>query len=261
VPEQAEHDQPEINFRGLGFTDGDVIVITGAASGIGRAAALVAGSAGLAVAAWDLDLVGAQAVAGQIADSGGRAIAVKADITDEQQVSAAWDATGALGPPAYLASNAGPTSRAQYTLVEGITAALGSMMNLTESWLSRYGAGARSAVYTASISGNLVGSGQGADWYPASKAGIVGYMRHQADKRRGKPRFNAVAPGLIATPRTEVWKDAEKAYVASVEARTPVGRRGRPEEVAHGILFLLSPAASYINGQLLVIDGGRTVAV
>jgi NAD(P)-dependent dehydrogenase (short-subunit alcohol dehydrogenase family) len=253
--------RPEITFQGLGYEPGQVIVVTGAASGIGRSAALVAARAGLAVAAWDLDPAGADKVTAEITAAGGTAAAVPVDITDASQVADAWAKTAELGPPMYLASNAGPSSREPYTSLEGITAALGSMMTLTETWLADFDDAATSAVYTASIAGNLVGSGSGADWYPASKAGITGYMRHQADKRRGKPRFNAVAPGLIATPRTEVWKDAEKAYVAGVEARTPVGRRGRPEEVAHAILFLLSPAASYINGILLAVDGGRTIAV
>src|ERR1700722_6009705 len=254
-------ERPEITCQGLGYGPGEVIVVTGAASGIGRSTALVAARAGLAVAAWDLDAGGADKVTAEIAAAGGTALAVPVDLTDAQQVADAWTSTEQLGSPKYLASNAGPSSRVPYTSVEGITAALGAMMTLTETWLAGYDDAATSAVYTASIAGNLVGSGSGADWYPASKAGITGYMRHQADKPRGKPRFNAVAPGLIATPRTEVWKDAEKAYVAAVEARTPVGRRGRPEEVAHAILFLLSPAASYINGILLAVDGGRTIAV
>jgi NAD(P)-dependent dehydrogenase (short-subunit alcohol dehydrogenase family) len=254
-------ERAEITLKGLGYGPGEVVVITGAASGIGRSAALVAARAGLAVAAWDLDAAGAGKVTAEIEAAGGKAVTVEVDLTDADQVASAWAATERLGPPMYLASNAGPSSRVPFTQVEGITAALGSMMALTESWLERFNDAATSAVYTASIAGNLVGSGSSGDWYPASKAGITGYMRHQADKRRGKPRFNAVAPGLIATPRTEVWKDAEKAYVADVEARTPVGRRGRPEEVAHAILFLLSPAASYINGVLLTVDGGRTIAV
>src|SRR4051812_22328717 len=125
------NEPPQITFQGLGFAPGDVVVVTGAASGIGRSTALLAARAGLRVAAWDLNPTGAGAVRDEIAAAGGTAAAITADVTDAGQVDAAWDATAELGPAVYLASNAGPTSRAPVTLGEGVAAGLVSMMSLT----------------------------------------------------------------------------------------------------------------------------------
>jgi NAD(P)-dependent dehydrogenase (short-subunit alcohol dehydrogenase family) len=121
------------------------------------------------------------------------------------------------------------------------------------------GDSAASVVSLASVAGNFQGGGQTiSPFYPASKTGIAGYTRWLATKYGGKPRANAVAPGMTLTPRTIPFM--QNPAISENVARIPLGRPGYPEELAAAILFLLSPAASYINGVLLPVDGGWAVA-
>ena len=96
------------------------------------------------------------------------------------------------------------------------------------------------------------------DWYAATKAAATGYTRHLAVHRADRIRANAVAPGMVATPRSAGFADSEPLVRAL--ARNPLGRMAEADEIAWTILFLLSPLASYVNGVLLVVDGGWTVA-
>ena len=94
-------------------------------------------------------------------------------------------------------------------------------------------------------------------WYAVGKAGISGLTRFQAVFAAGRYRANAVAPGVIETAR--IGDLTKGAYGKLMIERSPLGRLGQPEEVASAIVFLLSPAASFINGVTLVIDGGGTI--
>lgn len=248
---------PLYDFRALGFQPGEVVVVTGAASGIGRATALAAAKSGLAVGVWDRDGLGARDAAAAIVKSGGRAVAVTVDVGDDAGVAAAWEATAPLGACAYLVNNAGPANASPQTFDENLGLALGSVHRVTESWLARHGAAAASVVSVSSVIGNQLGGG-GSAFYPAAKAGIAGYTRYLAAKHAGRPRANAVAPGLTITPRTQPIMD-QPAIRARV-ARIPLGRAGLPEESASAVLFLLSPAAAYVNGAVLPVDGGWTTA-
>jgi NAD(P)-dependent dehydrogenase (short-subunit alcohol dehydrogenase family) len=254
-----------VTLSGLGFSRGDVIVVTGAGTGIGQATAVAAARAGLAVAAWGRTAETLQETVELAGEAGGTAIPVVIDLTQPEELDAAWARTAELGaPPRYLVSNAAPKSRgpaSRTATVDGLTAALGSMITLTESWLENFPGEVDSAVYTGSIAGAVSSGSTGADWYAPAKAGILGYTRHLAHKWRGRPRFNVVAPGLIETSRTLAWKESEGPYWDTVISRTPLGRVGRPEEIAHCLLFLASPAASFVNGAMLVADGGRTIAI
>jgi NAD(P)-dependent dehydrogenase (short-subunit alcohol dehydrogenase family) len=255
-----------VTLSGLGFSGGDVIVITGAGTGIGQATAVAAARAGLAVAAWGRTAETLQETVELAEQAGGTAIPVVIDLTRPEELDAAWARTAELGSPRYLVSNAAPKSRGasatgRTSTVDGVTAALGSMITLTESWLETFPGDVASAVYTGSIAGAVSSGSTGADWYAPAKAGILGYTRHLAHKWRGRPRFNVVAPGLIETSRTLAWKESEGPYWDTVISRTPLGRVGRPEEIAHCLLFLASPAASFVNGAMLVADGGRTIAI
>jgi NAD(P)-dependent dehydrogenase (short-subunit alcohol dehydrogenase family) len=256
-----------VTLTGLGFSRGDVVVVTGAGTGIGQATAVAAARAGLAVAAWGRTAETLQETVGLAEQAGGTAIPVVIDLTQAAELDAAWARTAELGsPPRYLVSNAAPRSRGasatgRASTVDGVTAALGSMITLTESWLETFPGDVDSAVYTGSIAGAVSSGSTGADWYAPAKAGILGYTRHLAHKWRGRPRFNVVAPGLIETSRTLAWKESEGPYWDTVISRTPLGRVGRPEEIAHCLLFLASPAASFVNGAMLVADGGRTIAI
>jgi len=103
--------------------------------------------------------------------------------------------------------------------------------------------------------GNFQGGGKNVQpFYPAAKSAIAGYTRSLATRLKGKPRINAVAPGFTITPRTEPYLD-NPGMMDSI-SRIPMGRAGYPEDIAASVLFLLSPAAAYINGVLLPVDGG-----
>jgi NAD(P)-dependent dehydrogenase (short-subunit alcohol dehydrogenase family) len=239
----------------LGFA-GDAVVVTGAASGIGKATAVGAAAVGLRVAAWDLDGDGAEATAGTIRDMGGQALAVCADVTDDGQVLAALDATEAsLGTARYLVNNAGPASATDVPFEFGLLAGVASVRRVTEAWLARARPAESALVNVSSVAGNLIGTAP--DWYPATKAAIMGYTRHLAAYRHDQVRANAVAPGMTDTPRLAGFKASDIGQRAL--QRIPAGRLARPDEIAWAILFLLSPLASYVSGALLVVDGGWTV--
>jgi NAD(P)-dependent dehydrogenase (short-subunit alcohol dehydrogenase family) len=123
------------------------------------------------------------------------------------------------------------------------------------SWLERHRAEAASVVSISSVAGNFQGGGQSIQpFYPTAKGAIAAYTRHLATHYKGKPRANAVAPGFTITPRTEPYLD-HPGMMENI-ARIPAGRAGYPEDIAAATLFLLSPAAAYVNGVLLPVDGG-----
>ena len=244
--------------EGFGMDRDDTIVVTGAASGIGRATALLAGRLGLGVSAWDLDHSGAEAVVGAITKDGGRGLALEVDVTDEAQIDHAFRETvEALGVPRYLVNNAGPRSTSDLAFQEGLRRAAGSMQSVTACWMALDLPESAALVNVASVAGNLVGTSP--DWYGASKAAIAGYTRSLAITQAGRLRANAVAPGAVDTPRMAPYlsTDAGRKW----QETNPMGRIGRPEDIAPVICFLLSPAAGYVNGVLLPIDGGATLVL
>ncbi|WP_380871668.1 gluconate 5-dehydrogenase [Sphingomonas sp. DBB INV C78] len=242
--------------RNFGFDTGTVI-ITGAASGIGRETALEAKRQGLGVIAWDINAAGLEGLAGELRATGRVQLVETAvvDISDIDAVAAAMRAVTAAHKPRYLVNNAGPPSGADLPFERAIANSLVATREITRLWLD----GEPSdpvAVNVASVAGNLLGLGE---WYSAAKAGIVGYTRSLAVSRPGGLRVNAVAPGLIDTARLQATLETERGK--DIVKRNPLGRAGRPEEVAAAIMFLLSPSASLINGTLLVCDGGSSLVL
>ena len=244
----------DFDFSGLGLARGDGVVVTGAASGIGRATARLAAQSGLTVIGWDMAAEALEVVVADIVASGGRAHAVVCDVSDQASIDQAWDRAVALGRIPYLVNNAGPPSGTDVPLVEGMRLSVGSMAAVTEAWLARVGDDASSVTFTSSVAGNFTSSSAAtAMWYPVGKTAIATYTRELAVQRRGRPRANAVAPSLVETPRMAHMLAA----ATSEEAlrRLPLGRIAQPEDVAACICFLLSPAASFVNGILLPVDG------
>lgn len=236
-----------------GFTRGDTVVITGAASGIGRAIAQLAAMAGLRVAAWDLDHEPLARTVGEIEAGGGTAIGIPADVGDPDAVRAALSASG---PVRYLVNNAGPASGgAPLAFDEGLVRTAGSVHLVTDAWLATGPEPGAALVNVASVAGNFVGTDSA--WYSAGKAAIAGYTRHLATRCAPAVRANAVAPGFIETPRMAGF--ARTPLGAALIARNPMRRAGRAEDVAAAVLFLLSPLAEYVNGVLLPVDGGWMV--
>ncbi|MGN9910123.1 SDR family NAD(P)-dependent oxidoreductase [Phytohabitans sp. LJ34] len=237
----------------LGFAAGQTVVVTGAGSGIGRAIAVLAATAGLRVAAWDIAAAAVADTVAGIEAAGGSAVAVTADVSDPAAVRAALAASG---PARYLVNNAGPASSGDLAFARALELTVGSVRLVTQEWLATGPPSGAAVVNVASVAGNHFGTAS--DWYCAGKAAIAGYTRHLALTRAPAVRANAVAPGLIATPRMAGF--AETDLGRAVIGRNPQRRPGAPEEVAGAVLFLLSPLAAYVNGVLLPVDGGWLIA-
>lgn len=239
-----------------GFEAGDRILVTGAGSGIGRATAIQAARQGLVVSAWDLAPEGLDETLRLVEAEGGAIRPWLADVSDTGAVVAGLDdAFAELGPIRYLHNNAGPASSSPLAFGRALELCVASVQLVTEEW-SRRAPGADAAmVVTTSIAGNLVGTES--DWYSASKAALMGYVRHLAAHRAHDFRSNGVAPGMTDTPRLAGFAASETGQ--RVLQRIPLHRMATPDDIAAAVLFLLSPAASYINGVFLPVDGGWTV--
>jgi NAD(P)-dependent dehydrogenase (short-subunit alcohol dehydrogenase family) len=241
----------------MGFTDDDCLIVTGAGSGIGRAIALGAASLRVPVAAWDLDAAAAERVVETIRAAGGDALAVEVDVADHGAVQRAMDDTGSWRHANLLVNNAGPPSSTPWAFTDGIAGVLGPVEGVTSQWLGHTGETAAAVVNIASIAGTVVGGGPA--WYSAAKAGVIGYTRHLAAAAPEGLRVNAVAPGIVDTPRMTDYLSSEagRRFVARTPRQQPV----HPEEVAAAALFLVSPLASAITGTVLVVDAGVSVTV
>src|SRR3954468_6669807 len=246
---------------------GQVALVTGAASGMGLATAQAFAEAGAAVVLADVKEEAVKAAEQKLAAAGHKAIAVRCDVSDDAQVAAMVDrAVAGFGRLDAAFNNAGvmariaPTpdrTREDWDRVIGVNLrGVWSCMKHELRQMERQGNGA--IVNNASV-GALTGN-PGIASYIASKHGVVGLTRTAALEyvRRGI-RVNAVNPGLIDTQvGRDVFKGDERVY-AETAKHVPIGRAGRPEEIASVVLWLCSPGASYVVGHALTVDGGMTV--
>lgn len=236
----------------LGFEPGEPIVVTGGGSGIGEAIAIRAAEVGLSVVVWDLNPDAATKTASRIEESGGRAVGAGVDVSDPDAVTAAWRrAVETFGAVRLLGAVAGPPSFLDRPFTDGVTLAIDCMKVPTDTWLDVVDVPERSAVYLSSVQGPRYGAG--AAWYSVAKSAIDGYMRSNAAMRPGGIRANAVLPDWTLTPRTQQYVEATGGPEWDAN---PMGRVGYAVDVANAALFLLSPAAGYINGVSLEVDGG-----
>jgi NAD(P)-dependent dehydrogenase (short-subunit alcohol dehydrogenase family) len=242
-----------------------VALITGAASGIGKATALAFAGAGYAVALADLDEDGGSAVAAELEDRQCRALFVRCDVSDEVEVRTLVERTVAtFGRLDAAFNNAGIEGEA----VDSAACTLANWervmaVNLRGVWLClreevrqmlRQGEGA--IVNCASVAG-LVGL-PNMPAYVASKHGVVGLTKTAAlEYATRNIRVNAVCPGAIETPMLARYM-ADEPGRRQVIASEPIGRIGTADEIAAAVLWLCGPGASFTTGQALAVDGGWT---
>ena len=244
-----------------------VAFVTGAANGIGRAAALAFSREGANVVLADVSEQGNQETARMIEEGGARALAVRCDVTRAEDVKAALDkGVEAFGRLDFAFNNAGSeqaiTAAADLTEEEWdriVRVNLRSVflcMKYELPLLLKQGGGA--IVNTSSGAGVKGIAGQAA--YCAAKFGIVGLTKAAAlDYAKSNIRVNVVCPGIIETPMMDRFSGGTPEGRERVIALEPVGRMGKPEEIAAAVVWLCSDAAAFVVGHAMVIDGGQTV--
>src|SRR5262245_46810194 len=242
---------------------------------MGRAGALRFAREGAAVGVVDIDAAGVAAVVAEITGLGGRALALVADLTRDGDARRIVSETArAFGGRDFVWNHGGHPGPAAIEGIDmkdfdlAITLNLRSVLITTEAALPELRArGGGSLLFTASTSG-LTGS-PFSPVYSAAKHGVVGFVRAMAKRYgREKIRVNAICPGPIDTPMLRVFvarpdqqstRGADKEQLVRQRGgQNPLGRTGKPDEVANAALFLLSDEASFVTGAALAVDGGAT---
>jgi NAD(P)-dependent dehydrogenase (short-subunit alcohol dehydrogenase family) len=252
-------------FMSLSF-ENNVALVTGAASGMGLATARAFAEAGAAVTLADVDETAVRSATEELVSAGYNAIAVRCDVADEDDVAAMLQQTvTTLGRLDAAFNNAGVQSPAVETAessseeFERVNA-----INLRGVWscmkhelrqMRHQGSG---AIVNCSSIGGLIGI-PGRAIYHASKHGVIGLTKSSALEYAPKGiRINAICPGTIDTPMVADMLAKEPDAMKDILKEQPIGRLGRPEEIASAVLWLCSPGASFVIGHALAVDGGYT---
>lgn len=245
-----------------------VALITGAASGIGRATSIRLAHEGASVVCADLNCDGAQTVVDAIAEKQGRAVSLQLDVTDEEAVKESFSLTEKeFGSVDVLFNNAGIGGQTWTSTVSVNLSGVFYGLTHGAHYMAQQGGGC--IVNTASIAGLVAllpvedhetprtsDMNQGISSYVAAKHGVVGLTKQFAVMyAKQNVRVNAVAPGYIETPMTSIIQQNE-ALKSFHEQLHPMGRMGTAEEVAGVAAFLASADASFINGAVVPVDGG-----
>ena len=245
-----------------------VALVTGAASGLGFAAAKAFAEAGASVVLSDWDEKAVHAAAKELSSQGHKILAVVCDVSDDQQVEAMVEKTiAAFGHIDAAFNNAGvqnkladaaDQTREDFDRVTAINLrGVWSCMKYELRQIRKQGSGA--IVNRSSIGGILGGAQRGV--YHAAKHGVIGLTKSAAIEYASQGiRINTICPGLIHTAMAEqMITDGQGEAITSMLKEVPLGRLGRPEEIADAVLWLCSPGASLVIGHTLVVDGGFSI--
>lgn len=242
-----------------------VAFVSGAAGGIGRATALAFAREGADVVVADIDEEGNQETAAKIEDLGSDALAVTCDLRESEDVQAAIEAAiEAFGRLDYACNNAGVEQRSVKTAdldVEEFDRIVDTDLRgvfLSMKYEIPHVLDAGGSIVNISSGAGVKGFPEAA--YVAAKHGVVGLTKSAAlEYAETDLRINAVCPGIVDTSMMDrVTDDRDGGRQAAID-QEPIGRMGRPEEIANAVLWLCSDAASFVLGHPMVVDGGQTV--
>ena len=246
--------------------EGKVAVVTGAASGMGLVTARSFAEAGAAVALADIDERAARTAVDDLIAAGHRAIAVRCNIADEAEVAAMVDQTVEIfGRLDAAFNNAGIQSPAVETADASgaefdrvIAVNLRGVWNCMKYELKQMRQQGSGAIVNCSSIGGLIGL-PGRAVYHAAKHGVLGLTKSAALEYASRGiRINAVCPGTVDTPMVSAMLAKEADAMKEIMRDQPIGRLGRPEEIASAVLWLCSPGAGFVIGHALTVDGGFT---
>ena len=243
-----------------------VAIVTGAASGIGRATAMRLAAEGAAVVIADVNEQGAGAVARSISEEGGRALALHVDVTDAPGVKAMTErAITAFGKVDILVSNAGwdragPFADTDEELWDRVIAInYRGHLATTHAVLPYMKDRGRGRIVTVASDAGRVGS-SGEVVYSGAKGAVIAFSKGLArEVAQQGINVNCVAPGLVDTPLLAGIAQGHEKLIGAIVRSIPLGRTGLPEEIAAAICFFASPDAAYITGQTLSVNGGLTM--
>jgi NAD(P)-dependent dehydrogenase (short-subunit alcohol dehydrogenase family) len=253
-----------------GLLEGHIASVTGGGSGIGQGICLAYAREGARVIILDVNPEGAKETVGLIEAEGGTASAVTLDVTDRQACRAVAAEIGKSGKISILVNNAGINRRNHITgdatavakdWDDILSINLDGMFNVTHAFLAQLRARKGRIVNIGSIQSFVHVSWPNSAAYTTSKHGVLGFTRAlAAELGKDGVRVNAIGPGLIETRINAEARATNPEMVAMVMRHTPLGRPGKPEDIAGPAVFLASDMSAYITGCIIMADGGfRTI--